>query len=179
MPLDGVTALAALVLLWSAAAKLRDPDSVAAPLTRLRVPPTIAAARLLALAEVTVALLALSTPGRAGGLVLAAWYLGLTGVSALLLHWGGASCGCFGGGSAPPHRIHVVANSALALAGAVAAIAASPAPLPALLDGGVSGAVLAAEALVGAALVVALYRDLPRALTRPRSDLAELRLTAR
>jgi hypothetical protein len=109
--------------------------------------------------------------------VLAAWYLALTGVSVLLLRGGDASCGCFGRNSAPPHPLHVVANAGLALAGAAAAVAASPAPVPALLDGGIGGTIVALEAVVGAALVVALYRDLPRVLTRPRPEIAELTLT--
>jgi hypothetical protein len=176
MPLVGVTALAALVLLWSAATKLRDPASVVPPLARLRLPPTLRAARVLAVAEVAVAVAALLAPAWPGAVLLAAWYAVLAGVSALLLRWGDASCGCFGRRSAPPHPVHLLANVGLALAATAAAIAGSPAPIPALLDSGADGAVVAAEVLVGAALVVALYRDLPRVLTRPRPDMPALSL---
>jgi hypothetical protein len=179
MPFVGLTALAALVLVPSAAAKLRDPASAVAPLPRLHIPPTIGAARLLALAEVTVAAVALLVPAWPGGALLGAWYLALTGVSVLLLRSGDASCGCFGRRSAPPHPVHVVANAGLAIAGAIAAVAGSPAPLPTLFDGGIDGLIVAAEAVVGAALVVALYRDLPRVLARPRPEVAELTLAGR
>jgi hypothetical protein len=67
----------------------------------------------------------------------------------------------------------------LAIAGAIAAVAGSPAPLPTLFDGGIDGLIVAAEAVVGAALVVALYRDLPRVLARPRPEVAELTLAGR
>jgi hypothetical protein len=141
------------------------------------MPPTAGTARVLAVVEVMVALAALLIAARPGAVLLAAWYLALAGVSALLLRWGDASCGCFGSGSAPPHAVHVLANAGLAVAGGAAAIADSPAPISALLDGGPGGGVVAVEAIVGAALVVALYRDLPRVLTRPGREMAELGLS--
>lgn len=156
MVLAGPLYAAAALLVLAGAQKTADP----APLVRalrsvgLRVPRL--AVRAVALGEVALGLLALTTGSRAAALGVAASYAGFTGFVLLARARGGvlASCGCFGKADTPPTRTHAAVTGGLALAAASGAPGALPLELPLLVSTAAVAAcaylLLAVQPLVGA-----------------------------
>lgn len=145
-----VVVLAAGLLIPAGIAKLRDPRAAG---QALGLPRRAAASlvRAVGAGELVLAGLVLVVGGPVLAGVLAATYLGFTGV-AMRQRSKGASCGCFGATSSPTTLGHVAMNLLAALAaGTGAAIGAAPA-----LADLVAGAPLAGVPfLIGAAVAVA------------------------
>ncbi len=106
-------------------------------------------ARMLGGVEIVVALVALSTGGRAWATVLTAFYLGFTIVAWRLAAGPATDCGCFGSASSPVNRVHVIVDAVFTAAAAVT-LAFPPAPLAERLG---TPAQAVAHALVVALLV--------------------------
>jgi hypothetical protein len=122
---------AALVLLLSAAAKMRKPDSAGRALRRLRLPSSTASVRLLGGLEAGLAATCLIRPGRALPIVLACLYaiFGIF-VLSLLRDKSSESCGCFGGVQSPPTWAHAIANLSTSLGILLAATTHNTPALP-------------------------------------------------
>jgi hypothetical protein len=111
--------LAAVVLLGGAGvAKAARPYDTARALRVAGIRADRGLVRLGALAELTVAAVALAWPGTVTGGLVAACYLGFSGflVVALRRRWPISSCGCFGRPDVPPTRLHLVLDLAAAAA---------------------------------------------------------------
>ena len=116
----GVTMLA-VVLTWAGVSKIRHPEPARRALAALGAPATGALTRVVALAELGIAVLVLVAPAGVAGLILAGFFACLA-IAAGVLARKEADCGCFGEGHGqPPGRAHVLLNVVAALgAGAVA-----------------------------------------------------------
>ena len=174
---SAVLASAALLLVAAGAVKLIRPSDGFAGLVGFRVGPL--PVRMLGGAEVAAgaAVLWLGGPVAASAVGLLYGVFALAVGRALLA--GAESCGCFGRLDAPPSRIHVVANLALA-ASSFAAAGADGAAIPmiarALVDSPAVGAALAVEVVVLAGLALVTFTALPEALAARSSpaDAVEL-----
>lgn len=129
--MDAVTGphLAATALLaLGGAPKVWSPADTTRALRALRIPVTRPVVRLIGVAEVTTALVAVAAPGRTSALAVAGWYAVFAAVAVLALRSRAplSSCGCFGAVESPPTPAHLVL--VLAAAAAAAAYAASPSP---------------------------------------------------
>jgi hypothetical protein len=122
-----LTALA-VVLAWAGAAKIRRPEPTRRALVTLGAPATAGLTRVLAAAELGIAVLAFVVPGDVSGLVLAGLFACLTLAAGLLARRShDAGCGCFGERQErPPGRAHVLMNLAAAVAAGVAALGSPP-----------------------------------------------------
>jgi hypothetical protein len=140
---------AALLLIVSGCAKLRDPQPAARMITRvlpgMHRPLLPSAVRVVAVAELGVGGSAAALGGRWPFAALAAMYLGFAAVVLLAMRRGGdAACGCFGVADAPLGRAHLILDL-LAAAMSVGACVSAPdrfagigalAPLPAVVASG-------------------------------------------
>ena len=174
---SAILASAALLLVAAGAAKLIRPSDGFAGLVGFRVGPLLV--RLVGGVEVAAgaAVLWLGGPVSASAVGL------LYGVFALAVGRarlaGAESCGCFGRLDAPPSRIHVVANLALA-ASSFAAAGADGAAIPviarALVASPAIGTALAVEVVVLAGLALVTFTALPEALAArtSRANTVEL-----
>ena len=161
---SAIYASAAVLLVVAGAAKLSRPAPGVADLLGFRAPTPLV--RLVGALEAAVGIAALLVGGPA------AWAMGLLYASfavivlrAVLVKAG--SCGCFGRLDAPPSRIHVLGN--LALAGvSFAAAGTDIAPVQAIAqsisDSPAVGAALAAEIALMAGLGLVAFTALPEAL---------------
>jgi uncharacterized membrane protein YphA (DoxX/SURF4 family) len=117
------------LLLLAGVPKVRDPHPLVRALSSvgLRVPTGLA--RLLAVVEVVLGLLAVVAPVRTTAAGVALLYAGFTAFVAVALARGGVveSCGCLGRADTPPTLAHVATTATLAVAGALAVLA-QPAP---------------------------------------------------
>jgi hypothetical protein len=158
--------LAAAVLVAAAGAlKLRRPADTAQALRTQGLPGTAPVVRLLGLAELVVAGLALAGLA-AGAVALAVLYAAFSGFVLLALLRGRplSSCGCFGAPDTPPSWWHVAVTASAALCCAL--VAAGPAAgLPEVVAAG-AGPLLAAlsGAVVVGALAFAVIAELPPVL---------------
>jgi hypothetical protein len=119
----GFLALLAVVLAWAGASKIRRPEPARLALAALGAPATAGLVRVLAAAELGIAVLVLFIPAHVSGVLLAGLFTCLALASGLLArkdHDGG--CGCFGDErERPPGRTHVLVNLVAAIGvGAVA-----------------------------------------------------------
>jgi hypothetical protein len=122
--LGGPAVASAVLLAIGGTSKLLRPANTSHALRALRLPAAPLGVRLLAGAEIGVAVGALAGGGRSAWLLVAATYLGFACFVLLAMSRGGAvsSCGCFGTPDTPPTSVHVlvtISASALALATAV------------------------------------------------------------
>lgn len=122
--LGGPAVASAVLLAIGGTAKVIRPANTSHALRSLRLPAAPFAVRLLAVAEIGVAVGALAGGGRYAWLLVAGAYLGFACFVVLAMSRGGpvSSCGCFGAPDTPPTLAHVlvtVAASAVALATAV------------------------------------------------------------
>lgn len=161
---SAIYASAAVLLVVAGAAKLSRPAPGVADLLGFRAPTPLV--RLVGASEAAVGIAALLVGGPA------AWAMGLLYASfavivlrAVLVKAG--SCGCFGRLDAPPSRVHVLGNLALA-AVSFAAAGTDAAPVQAIAqsisDRPAVGAALAAEIVLMAGLGLVAFTALPEAL---------------
>ena len=119
-------AAAALLLIVSGAAKLREPLSTVPALASLGVPRrlrSLGVIRAGAGAEVAVGVAVLAGAGRGAAALLALAYLGFLAVAARLrIVARGSGCGCFGESSAPVGTAHLRVTGGGIAAGATAAL---------------------------------------------------------
>ena len=162
---SAIYASAAVLLVVAGAAKLSRPAPGVADLFGFRAPTPLV--RLVGASEAAVGIAALLVGGPA------AWAVGLLYVSfsvivlrAVLVKAG--SCGCFGRLDAPPSRVHVLGNLALA-AVSFAAAGTDAAPVQAIArsisDRPAVGVALAAEIVLMAGLGLVAFTALPEALS--------------
>ena len=162
---SAIHASAAVLLLVAGVAKLARPADGFAGLVGFRARPFLV--RILGGAEVVAGVGALWLGGpvvaSAVGLLYAAFALAV--LRALLT--GAESCGCFGRLDAPPSRVHVLGNLALAGVSFVAA-GADVAPVQTIVqsisDRPAYGAALALEIVLMAGLGLVAFTALPEAL---------------
>lgn len=130
--LGGPAVASAILLAIGGTSKLLRPANTSHALRGLRLPAAPSGVRLLAAAEIGVAVGALAGGGRYAWLLVAAAYLGFAGFVVFAMRRGGAvsSCGCFGAPDTPPTLVHVLVTTA---ASAVALATAGEPPGP-LLD---------------------------------------------
>jgi hypothetical protein len=153
------------VLLWAAAAKVRDPRALAAAVAAHGVPPALRRPAAVALVTVEAALAALLlVPATARAAAIGAAVLGVAFAASLVrLRLGGArrvACGCFGGARDRPVGLLVARALALAGLGALVASGAADRPWPSLeVLVGTALAVLALAVALLVVLVLALYRQ--------------------
>ncbi|MXW95134.1 MAG: hypothetical protein F4110_00840 [Acidimicrobiaceae bacterium] len=161
---SAIHASAAVLLVVAGAAKLSRPAQGVADLLGFRAPTPLV--RLVGASEAAVGIAALLVGGPA------AWAVGLLYATfavivgrAVLVKAG--SCGCFGRLDAPPSRVHVLGNLALAGVSFVAA-GAAVAPVQAIAqsigDRPAVGAALVAEIVLVAGLGLVAFTALPEAL---------------
>ena len=163
--LSAIHASAAILLVVAGVAKLARPADGFAGLVGFRARPFFV--RTLGGGEVVAGAGALWLGGpvaaSAVGLLYAAFALAV--LRALLI--GAESCGCFGRLDAPPSRVHVLGNLALAAVSFVAA-GADTAPVQAIAqsisDRPAVGAALVAEIVLIAGLGLVAFTALPEAL---------------
>lgn len=162
---SAIHASAAVLLLVAGVAKLARPAEGFAGLVGFRARPVLV--RILGGGEIVAGAGALwlggPVPASAVGLLYAAFALAV--LRALLT--GAESCGCFGRLDAPPSRVHVLGN--LALAGvSFAAAGADVAPVQTIVqsisDRPAVGAALVAEIVLIAGLGLVAFTALPEAL---------------
>jgi hypothetical protein len=118
IPVTTAPYLAATLLLGAAGvAKMARPSSTANALRAAGLPASLFLVRLLASAEIAVAILALAAPGRLTGALVAAVYVAFALFIVVALHrrWVLLSCGCFGRPDTPPTVAHAVLNAGAAV----------------------------------------------------------------
>lgn len=145
---------AALLVIASGAAKVRDPQPAAAMLAGLRPPgwhhlPHRALVRLAGLVEIGVGVAVATVGGRFAAMALAVVFLAFTAVVVTALARGSrASCGCFGTSDAPLGRAQLGVDL-VGVAIAVAAVIEPPARFGGLgAAAGLPAAVLAVQVLL-------------------------------
>ncbi|HUR23357.1 MAG TPA: MauE/DoxX family redox-associated membrane protein [Acidimicrobiales bacterium] len=122
--LGGPAIASAILLAIGGASKVMRPANTSHALRGLGLPAAPVGVRLLAIAEIGVAVGALAWGGRYAWMLVGGAYLGFAGFVVLAMSRGGAvsSCGCFGAPDTPPTLVHVLVTvSASALAFATAA----------------------------------------------------------
>ncbi len=156
---SAVVVSAAALLALAAVAKLRSPGATRELLARLSVPARPGAVLAIALVELASAGAALF--GGVATVPLAGCYAVFTAVGLrLLVTQPGASCGCFGGGADTPITpLHPIVTAVFAAA-AIAAVWAPPG-WAAVGTHGLTGAVLAGQSLLLAALAYAALAVYP------------------
>jgi hypothetical protein len=129
--LGGPALASAILLAIGGTSKLLRPANTANALRGLRLPAAPFGVRLLAVAEIGVAVGALAHGGRSAWLLVAAAYLGFAGFVVLALSRGGAvsSCGCFGAPDTPPTPVHVLVTIAASALGFATAFGHPTGPL--------------------------------------------------
>ena len=121
--LGGPAVASAILLAIGGTSKLLGPANTSHALRGLGLPAAPFGVRVLAAAEIGVAVGALAAGSRYAWLLVAGAYLGFTGFVVFAMARGGAvsSCGCFGAPDTPPTLVHVLLTaSASALAFATA-----------------------------------------------------------
>ena len=111
----------AMLLAIGGISKFLRPANTSHALRGLRLPAAPSGVRMLAVAEMGIAVGALAGGGRNAWLLVAGAYLGFACFVVLAMARGGAvsSCGCFGAPDTPPSMVHVlvtISASALTLA---------------------------------------------------------------
>jgi len=172
-PALGPLVVAALLLAAAGVAKLRRPAPTGLALARVGLPGSDPLVRLLGLAEVAAAAVAVAVGGLAG-VPVALLYVGFAAFTAVQVRRAAttgeaADCGCFGDAAAPVGWIHVVVNVLLAAAAVAAAVLGADGVVGAIADATVPTVAVVALAAVAAAGVRGLLTDLPavRALLAP------------
>ena len=154
-----------MLLVVAGMAKLARPVDGFAGLVGFRARPSLV--RVLGSAEVVAGAGALWLGGPVAASAVGLLYAAFAVVLLRALLTGAESCGCFGRLDAPPSRIHVAGNLALAGVSFVAA-GANRAPVQAIVqsvsDRPAFGAALVAEILLMAGLVLVAFTALPEAL---------------
>ena len=156
-----------LVLIVAGGAKLARPRAAADLIGLLRLPARVALARLVGLAEVLVGAVALMSNHPAASTGVGVLYGAFALVVLRALVAGVPSCGCLGDFDAPPSRIHVVGNVALAgvsLAAAGSDQSPAGAIWAAMNQGPTEGAAFVLLTATMAGLIIVAFTALPEAL---------------
>lgn len=156
---------AALLLVAAGAAKLTRPADGFFGLLGDRSRPSLV--RLLGAAEIVAGVAALGLGGPVAASAVGVLYGSFAVAVLRARRAGAATCGCFGRLDAPPSRIHIVGNLAMAAVSLVAAGAArSPVQqvVEVLRERPVQGVALAVEVVVLAGLALVAFTALPEAL---------------
>ena len=129
--LGGPAVASAMLLALGGASKLLRPATTSNALRSLRLPAAPFGVRLLAVAEIGVAVGALAGGGRTAWLLVAGAYLGFACFVVLAMWRGGAvsSCGCFGAPDTPPTLVHVLVTTAASAVAFATAVGHPPGPL--------------------------------------------------
>ncbi len=158
---------AALLLVASGLAKLRDPRPAVAALRALGVPAAALVVPVAAAVELAAGVACLATP-RAAALVGALYVVFAWLVAVQLARGSTASCGCLGSADTPPSPLHLGLDLALA-AVAFAAAASPPRAVVSLLGAHpAAGTVVAVASVTAAFLLAAAASVLPAALSSYR-----------
>jgi uncharacterized membrane protein YphA (DoxX/SURF4 family) len=163
------------VLVVGGMLKLRDSRPSRAALSALGIPAPRLLAHLAGPVEIAVGASALLLGGWGPAVLVTALYLSFVAMIAVQLQRDDVpSCGCFGRLSARPSPIHLVANAALALVGAVAVLADPPGLMALAEQAETTAEVILGVALIGLAtrLLVAVLTVLPATSEAARPDLA-------
>lgn len=156
---------AALLLVAAGAAKLTTPAEGFFGLLGDRSRPALV--RLLGAAEIVAGGAALGLGGPVAASAVGVLYGSFAVAVLRARRAGAATCGCFGRLDAPPSRIHVVGNLAMAAVSLVAAGAARPPAqqvVEVLRERPGQGVALAVEVVVLAGLALVAFTALPEAL---------------
>lgn len=171
--LEGVFAMAAMVLVISGVLKLRDPVPTTAMLAKVHLPHSTVAAIALGLVEIVAGVAGVVFGGRLAAAAVALLYLGFTSMSLWLVRGDGATdCGCFGSRSAPMTQVHVVLNALMAAIAAAGAIVAVPGLSDIRDELPWAGIPQLGFIILGALLIVALMTVLPETLAAARPESA-------
>jgi hypothetical protein len=129
--LGGPAVASAILLATGGTSKLLRPANTVHALRGLRLPAARSGVRLLAVAEIGVAVGAVAGGGRLAWLLVAGAYLGFACFVVLALWRGGAvsSCGCFGAPDTPPTLVHVLVTTAASAVALATAVGHPPGPL--------------------------------------------------
>ena len=130
--LGGPAVASAVLLAIGGTSKLLRPANTSRALRDLRLPAAPSGVRLLAGAEIGVAMGALAVGGRSAWLLVAGTYLGFACFVILAMWRGGAvsSCGCFGAPDTPPTVAHVLVSISASAVAFSTASGHAPGPLP-------------------------------------------------
>jgi hypothetical protein len=153
--LTAPTAVAALVLAIAGMAKLRSPVSAA---RAVAISPV--SIRMFALAEVTLAVVALVVAGPVAGWLMAAVYAGFAWLT-LVLARRGRACGCFGSERGPASPIQSLLSGALAVVAALGAASAAHGAIWLIHRPTATAMVLVLGTAAAAYGVVLAYSELP------------------
>ena len=168
----GFVTMLAIVLAWAGAAKIQHPEPARRAAATLGVPAIGALTRVLAVAELGIAVVALVVPVGVSGVVLAGCFACLALTAGLLARKGhDAGCGCFGEGrERAPGRAHVVVNLAAALGAVAVAFQSPPSPIELVRTEAGTAVLVLVAAFVGAMIwrLVVTGREAPAAA--PVSD---------
>jgi hypothetical protein len=158
---------AAVLLVASGLAKLRDPRPAVAALRTLGLPATAVAVPVAALLELAAGAACIAAP-RTAALAGVLYLVFALVIAAQLARGSTASCGCLGSADLPPSPVHVVVD--LVLAAVAFAAAASPPPSVVALLGAhpAASVVVVAAALTAAFLLASAASLLPGAFTAYR-----------
>ena len=129
--LGGPAVASAILLAIAGTSKVLRPANTSHALRSLGLPASPFLVRLLAVAEIGVAVGALAVGGRLAWLLVAGAYLGFTCFVVLAMSRGGAvsSCGCFGAPDTPPTLVHVLVTVAASAVAFAVAFGRPPGPL--------------------------------------------------
>jgi len=166
----GLVHALALLLLVAAVAKLHDPSPAAAALRQAALPSGDLVVRLLAVAEIAVAVAALLAGGLAPAVALGLLHLGFAAFMLRLRRAAGAqaSCGCFGGAEAPADRLHVVVNVVAACLVAISLAGSLPSVPSVIGDQGSIAVAYVAAVVLGAWAAGLCLTSLPALLAAQR-----------
>jgi hypothetical protein len=160
--LIGPFAIAALVIGLAGVAKLRSPDGAVRAAIVVGLPSGRSRVRLLALAELALAVWCLGAPGTLSAAALGGAYAGFA-LIAFVLARRQTACGCFGSGDAPATAAHWLLSGLLALLCGAAAGWTPHGLLWVLAHHPAISAVLAVAVAGAAYAVVVVYSQLPAA----------------
>jgi hypothetical protein len=150
---------ACALLVWSGAAKLRQPRWTRAAAHALGLPATPRAVRALGVVEVSAAVVGAGA-GHLGAVAVAFVYGGLTIAALRLLRQAPATpCGCLGSSDAPVSYAHVIVNAGAVLVAVAAAFGGSP--LARITDLPLAGVPFVALVLCGVWLATLMIDALP------------------
>ena len=144
-----------LLLGLAGQAKLRRPEPSGEALRSAGIPAPIAVVRLVAIAELAVAVVGLSLPGRLGGFVVSGAFVCLALGAALAGRGpGGPACGCFGDADGPAFGPRQIVTNLVGAAAAGGAALAAPGGLIELVSRDVPGSLVGFLPAVVLALVL-------------------------
>lgn len=165
---------ASLLLAGAGAPKIMRPQGIVRAMRDAGLPTSDSMGRAIGIAELTIAVVAITVGGPGSAVALACAYLGFAGfLTFALLRGGLESCGCFGVDDSPPSWWHVLVNVVLG-AVAIAATIGSVPTISTVADGTTAANIAIWLLAATAAWLIYLLLSLPQASTtrRHRPDLS-------